>query len=111
MPVTVAVDATGADLGPAEVARGVARAAQDGIHVLLYGPAGPLKAALAELPPASIEIIDAPVSIAKEADPARAVRQHPHASIVQAVKAVADGHAQAFVAAGAAGAALAAGMS
>ena len=112
MPVTVAVDATGADLGPAEVARGVARAAQSGVEVLLFGPAGALTEALAGLPGAtSVEVFDAPVSIAKEPDPARAVRQHPHASIVQAVRAVAEGRAQAFVAAGATGAALAAGMS
>jgi glycerol-3-phosphate acyltransferase PlsX len=111
MTVTVAVDATGADLGPAEVARGAARAAQSNINVLLFGPAAELNAALAEFPSAGVEVIDAPVSIAKETDPARAVRQHPHASIVQAVRAVAEGRAQAFVAAGATGAALAAGMS
>lgn len=110
MTVTVAVDATGADLGPAEVARGVARAAQHGVQVLLFGPAGPLNAALARVPSGGVEVIDAPVSIAKEPDPARAVRQHPHSSIVQAVRAVAEGRAQAFVSAGATGAALAAGM-
>jgi glycerol-3-phosphate acyltransferase PlsX len=109
--VTVAVDATGADLGPAEVARGVARAAQTGVQVLLFGPAGPLNEALSELPSGGVEVIDAPVSIAKESDPARAVRQHPHSSIVQAVRAVKEGRAQAFIAAGATGAALAAGMS
>lgn len=108
--VTVAVDATGADLGPAEVARGAARAAATGIGVILFGPAAELTAALAEAPAANIEVVDAPVSIAKAADPARAVRQHPHASIVQAVRAVAEGRAQAFVAGGATGAALAAGM-
>jgi phosphate acyltransferase len=108
--VTVAVDATGADLGPAEVARGAARAAVGGVRVLLFGPAAELHAALPEGGAPGVEVIDAPVSIAKEADPARAVRQTPHASIVQAVQAVADGRAQAFVAAGATGAALAAGM-
>ncbi|MFT4035358.1 MAG: phosphate acyltransferase PlsX [Patulibacter sp.] len=110
MTVTVAVDATGADLGPAEVARGAARAARSGIGVLLFGPAAELHAELDERDTANVEVIDAPVSIAKEPDPARAVRQLPHASIVQAVQAVADGRAQAFVAAGATGAALAAGM-
>ena len=39
-PVTVAVDANGADLGPAEVARGAAAAAAErGVRVLLFGPA------------------------------------------------------------------------
>ena len=37
-PVTVAVDANGADHGPAEVARGAAAAAEDGVRVLLFGP-------------------------------------------------------------------------
>lgn len=110
MKVTVAVDATGADLGPAEVARGAARAATGGTRVLLFGPAAELHAGLEEAGAADVEVIDAPVSIAKEPDPARAVRQLPHASIVQAVQAVADGKAQAFVAAGATGAALASGM-
>lgn len=86
------------------------RAAVDGTRVLLFGPAAELNAALREVPDAAVEVIDAPVSIAKVADPARAVRQVPDASIVQAVQAVADGRADAFVAAGATGAALAAGM-
>ena len=40
--VTVAVDANGADLGPAEVARGAALAAERGIDVILFGPAAEL---------------------------------------------------------------------
>ncbi len=36
-PVTVAVDANGADLGPAEVAAGAAIAAERGMRVLLFG--------------------------------------------------------------------------
>ncbi|MBO9533787.1 MAG: phosphate acyltransferase PlsX [Solirubrobacteraceae bacterium] len=112
MTVTVAVDATGADLGPAEVARGAARAARAShLRVLLFGPAAELHAALEESGAGNVEVIDAPVSIAKVADPATAVRQLPHASIVQAVQAVKDGRAQAFVSAGATGATLAAGMS
>lgn len=109
MPVTVAVDATGADLGPAEVARGAARAAARGTGVLLFGPAAELHEAFGDLPE-RVEIVDAPRSVAKAADPATAVREYPDASIVQTVQAVADGRAQAFVAAGATGAALAAGM-
>ncbi len=103
--VTVAVDAGGADLGPAEVAAGAARAAQGGVRVILFGPAeeiGPV--------PPGVEIVDAPVSIAKAADPAFAVRSTPEASIVQAAKAVADGRAQALVSGGSTGSALAAGL-
>jgi glycerol-3-phosphate acyltransferase PlsX len=102
--VTVAVDCNGADLGPAEVAAGATIAARQGARVILFGPAGEL----GELPP-DVEVVDAPVSIAKSADPASAVRSTPEASIVQAARAVAEGRAQALVCAGGTGAALAAG--
>ena len=103
--VTVAVDAGGADLGPAEVAAGAVRAAQAGVGVILFGPAdeiGPV--------PEGVEVVDAPVSIAKAADPAFAVRSTPEASIVQASKAVAVGRAQALVSGGSTGSALAAAL-
>ena len=103
--VTVAVDAGGADLGPREVAAGAARAAANGIRVLLFGPAGEIGDV-----PDGVEVVDAPVSIAKKADPANAVRSTPEASIVQATKAVADGRAQAFVSGGSTGSALAAAL-
>jgi glycerol-3-phosphate acyltransferase PlsX len=103
--MTVAVDCNGADLGPAEVAAGAAIAAEQGARVILFGPAGEL----GELAP-GIEVVDAPVSIAKSADPASAVRSTPEASIVQAARAVAQGTAQALVCAGGTGAALAAGI-
>src|SRR5579859_3405863 len=103
--VTVAVDAGGADLGPAEVAAGAARAAEQGIQVLLFGPADQIGA-----PAPGVEVVDAPVSIAKAADPAFAVRSTPDASIVQAAVAVAEGRAQALVSGGSTGSALAAGL-
>jgi len=103
--VTVAVDANGADMGPAEVAAGAAVAAAQGVRVLLFGPAGELGDA-----PLGVEIVDAPVSVAKAADPARAVRANPGSSIVLAVRAVAEGRADAFVSGGSTGAALAAGL-
>ena len=105
MSVTVAVDANGADLGPAEVAAGAAIAAELGVKVLLFGPA----AQIGEVAD-GVEVIDAPISIAKEADPARAARSTPEASIVQAARAVAEGEADALVSAGATGATLAAGL-
>ncbi|MFZ2050330.1 MAG: hypothetical protein WAU69_05285, partial [Solirubrobacteraceae bacterium] len=74
----VAVDANGADLGPGEVAAGAALAAQQGVKVLLFGPAEEIGA-----PGSGVEVVDAPVSIAKSADPARAARATPDASIVQ----------------------------
>ena len=104
-PPVVAVDCNGADLGPAEVAAGAALAAGEGARILLFGPA----AELGE-PPRGVEVVDAPVSIAKAEDPVLAARNTPEASIVQAAQAVAQGRAQALVCAGATGAALAAGM-
>jgi glycerol-3-phosphate acyltransferase PlsX len=101
--VTVAVDVNGADHGPAEVARGAALA--EGVRVILFGPAaeiGPV--------PDHVSVVDAPVSIAKEADPARAVRRTPEASIVRAVAAVKEGEADALVSGGSTGAALAAAL-
>jgi glycerol-3-phosphate acyltransferase PlsX len=101
----IAVDAGGADLGPREVAAGAARAAASGIGVLLFGPAQ-------EIGPVAdgVEVIDAPVSIAKAPDPAFAVRTTPEASIVQAAHAVAEGRAEALVSGGSTGSALAAGL-
>ena len=105
MPVTVAVDANGADLGPSEVAAGAAIAAERGVRILLFGPA----AEIGDVP-GGVTVVDAPVSIAKEPDPALAVRSTPEASIVQAAKAVAAGDADALVSGGSTGAALAAGL-
>jgi glycerol-3-phosphate acyltransferase PlsX len=101
----IAVDANGADLGPSEVAAGATAAARQGVRVLLFGPAAEMGNA-----GVGVEVIDAPLSIAKEANPAAAARAHPDSSIVRAAKAVAAGDADALVSAGATGAALAAGL-
>jgi phosphate acyltransferase len=76
-----------------------------GTHVILFGPQ-------CEIGPVAdgVEVVDAPVSIAKAADPAFAVRSTPEASIVQAARAVAEGRAQALVSGGSTGSALAAGL-
>jgi glycerol-3-phosphate acyltransferase PlsX len=104
-PVTVAVDANGADLGAGEVAAGAAIAAERGTRVIVFGPAHEIGSV-----PSGVEVVDAPVSIAKARDPALAVRSTPEASIVQAVRAVADGRADALVSGGSTGAAIAAGV-
>jgi glycerol-3-phosphate acyltransferase PlsX len=80
----IAVDANGADAGPSVVAEGARRS---GVPFELY---------------------DSPVWISNEEEPVRAVRSKPEASIVQAARAVADGHAAAVVSAGSTGAMLAA---
>ena len=103
--LTIALDANGADAGPAEVARGAAlAAARSDVRVLVFGPADRIE------PATGVEVVDAPVSIAKAADPARAVRSTPESSIVQAVRAVAGGRADGLVSGGSTGAALAAGL-
>src|SRR5581483_10209042 len=79
--VVVAVDANAADLGPAEVAAGAALAAERGVRTLLFGPADELGD-----PAAGVEVVDAPVSIAKQPDPVKAARTTPTASIVQAAQ-------------------------
>src|SRR3954454_19932208 len=101
----IAVDANGADLGPGEVAAGAAIAAERGVTPVLYGPASEIGEVAA-----GVEVVDAPVSIAKASEPVSAVRQTPDASIVQAARAVAAGDCDAFVAGGTTGAALAAGL-
>src|SRR5881227_2408964 len=103
--VRIAVDAGGADLGPAEVAAGAAMAAAGGVAVLLFGPAAEIGSVAG-----GVEVVDAPISIAKATDPAFAVRSTPEASIVQAARAVAEGRAQALVSGGSTGSALAAGL-
>jgi phosphate acyltransferase len=106
----VAVDCNGADLGPAEVAAGAMLAVAEGARVLLFGPEKEMQIPSSVLAGGSVEIVDAPVSIAKSVDPVSAVRATPEASIVQAARAVAQGRAQALVCAGGTGAALAAGL-
>ena len=97
----IAVDVNGAD----DARTAATGAADAGIEVLLFG-AG--VEALGDRP--NVTAIEAPTSIAKAADPARAARSTPDASIVQAARAVAEGRADALVAGGSTGAALAAGL-
>jgi glycerol-3-phosphate acyltransferase PlsX len=101
----IAVDANGADLGPAEVAAGAAIAAEQGVTPVLFGPADQL-GDVAD----GVEVVDAPVSIAKAPDPARAVRATPESSIVQAAMAVGSGDCAALVSGGSTGPALAAAL-
>jgi glycerol-3-phosphate acyltransferase PlsX len=103
--VTVAVDGNGADLGPSEVAAGASAAAAHGIKVLLFADASQT----GEVGD-GVEVIDAPISIAKATDPAYAVHSTPEASIVQAARAVAGGRAQALVSGGSTGSALVAAL-
>jgi phosphate acyltransferase len=95
----IALDANGADAGAAAVAEGARLA---GVPVTLYGPAAEL--------PQDLAVVDAPVAVGNEEEPALAVRAKPEASIVQCAKAVAQGRAEGLVSAGPTGAALAASL-
>jgi glycerol-3-phosphate acyltransferase PlsX len=75
------------------------------VRVILFGPA----AEIGDVPD-HVSVVDAPVSIAKDPDPARAVRRERASSIVRAVDAVVAGEADALVSGGSTGAALAASL-
>jgi len=88
------------------VAAGAAlAAAQGGVRVLLFGAAEEIGDVAG-----GVEVLDTPVSIAKAADPARAVRANPDASIVRAARAVAAGEADAVVSGGSTGSLVAAAL-
>jgi phosphate acyltransferase len=97
----IAVDANGADQGPAAVAEGVARS---GLPVMLFGPA----AAIAGSAGPRAQVVDAPETVKAGEEAVAAVRSKRDASIVQAAMAVGDGRADALVSAGSTGPTLAA---
>ena len=98
----VAVDAMGGDRGPSEIVAGALAARADGVTPLLVGPAG--------LETHGLELREAADVIGMHEKPGEAVRAKPESSLVQAVRAVADGDADAVVSAGNTGAMLAAGL-
>jgi len=97
----IAVDANGADRGPAAVAEGVARSR---LPVLLFGPAERLRGSAGP----HAEIVDAPHSIKAGEEAVAAVRSRRDASIVLAAAAVGGSRAEALVSAGSTGPTLAA---
>jgi phosphate acyltransferase len=97
----IAVDANGADRGPAAVAEGVARS---GLPVVLFGPAAEIEGVAGP----HAEIVDAPETVKAGEEAVAAVRAKPDASIVKAAAAVGEGRADALVSAGSTGPTLAA---
>jgi phosphate acyltransferase len=97
----IAVDANGADKGPAAVAEGVGRS---GLPVLLFGPEAEIRG------PAGprAEVVHATETIKAGDEAVAAVRSKREASIVLAAKAVGEGRAEALVSAGSTGPTLAA---
>jgi phosphate acyltransferase len=100
--VRVAVDALGGDRAPDEVVAGALEAAAEGIDVTLFGPAG--------MDTGGLELVDAPGNINMSEKAVEAVRVKTNSSLVAAVRAVAEGRADAVVSAGNTGAMLAAGL-
>jgi glycerol-3-phosphate acyltransferase PlsX len=102
MTVRVAVDALGGDRAPEEIVAGAAAAASPELEVVLYGPRG--------LDAAGLRLVETDGVIAMDDHAVDAVRAKPESSLVRAVRAVADGEADAVVSAGNTGAVLAASL-
>ena len=98
----VAVDAMGGDRGPEAVIEGALAARAEGIEPIIFGSAGLDAGELARVPTTQV--------IGTDEKPADAFRTKADSSLVRAVKAVADGEADAVVSAGSTGAILAAGL-
>ena len=100
--IRVAVDALGGDNAPGEIVAGAAATRSETLEPILYGPAG--------LEAHGLSLVETTEEIAMDDKPAEAVRGKPDSSLVRAVRAVADGEAQAVVSAGNTGAMLAASL-
>lgn len=111
-PLTIALDAMGGDLGPAEVVRGVVQAAalRTGSTVfILVGDEQLLQAELAKhKPDPGICVRHASQTISMSDKPREVYRRKPDASVVVAARLVKDGEADAFISIGNTGAAMAA---
>ena len=98
----VAVDALGGDCAPEEIVLGAADAAADGIEPVLFGSPG--------LETNGLRLVETSETIDMDEHAVDAVRSKPDSSLVRAVRAVADGEADAVVSAGNTGAMLAASL-
>jgi glycerol-3-phosphate acyltransferase PlsX len=100
--IRVAVDALGGDRAPDEIVAGALGAASHELEPVLYGPPG--------LETGSIHLVEADEVIGMDDHAVEAVRSKPGSTLVRAVRAVADGEADAVVSAGNTGAMLAASL-
>jgi glycerol-3-phosphate acyltransferase PlsX len=104
---TIAVDAMGGDHAPEEIVRGVAAVSlATDIETLLVGDEQRIQAVLERVSynPEHISILHCRDAIGMDEEPREAVRTRRDASLVVAVRAVADGRADAVVSAGNTGA-------
>ncbi len=100
--IRVAVDAMGSDRGAGAVVEGALAAASGEIVPVLFGSA--------ELDSRGLELVPTTQVVGMHEKPADAFRSKEDSSLVRAVKAVADGEADAVVSPGNTGAMLAAGL-
>jgi glycerol-3-phosphate acyltransferase PlsX len=100
--VRVAVDALGGDLAPEEIVLGAVDAASTDIEPILFGPAS--------LDTHGVRRVGTTESIDMDDHAVEAVRAKVDSSLVRAVRAVADGQADAVISAGNTGAMLAASL-
>lgn len=104
---TVAVDAMGGDHAPQEVVRGVAEVSlTTDIECLVVGDERRIQDVLEGVSynPERIAILHSPDAIGMAEEPREAIRTRQHASLPMAVRAVAEGRADAVISAGNTGA-------
>jgi phosphate acyltransferase len=102
--VTVALDGFGAEQGFDVLARGARLAAADGIRVRVFGPEDELGLGGVD----GVEVVPTAEWIGNEEDPVPAVRAKKEASVVRAVRDVAEGRSAAMASPGSTGATMAA---
>ena len=100
--IRIAVDAMGSDRGAAAVVEGALSVRADGIEPVVFGSA--------ELDTGGLTLVPTTQVVEMDEKPADAFRTKADSSLVRAVKAVADGEAEAVVSPGNTGAMLAAGL-
>lgn len=112
--IVIAIDAMGGDYAPEEIIKGGIMAARElGVRIILTGKKDQIEKILRENNACclDIEVINAPEDITMdEKNPARAVKRAVNSSVVVANRLVAEGKADAVIAAGHTGAATAASL-
>lgn len=111
--VRIAIDAMGGDHAPEEIVKGALTAAREGLAAItLVGDQARLDPLLqgVDLASLGISVVHASEVIGMDETPTTALRQKKDASITVALRLVKEGHADAVVAAGSTGAAMAAAL-
>lgn len=106
----IAIDAMGGDYAPAEIVAGALLAREQlNVDVILVGQGAAVERELKKHPtPGNVEVVPAADFIAMDEEPVEAVRRKRHSSIVVTMDLIKQGKADAAVACGNTGAAMAA---